>query len=666
MGFLVPLYLLGALAVALPVYLHLRRKPPKDTVEFGSIMFLRPTEFPPVKRSRRLENLPLLLLRCLALLLLAGLFARPFLGGGEEELGEAGRRTVVLLDTSASMKRDGLWDAARDEVSGLLDEAGPGDPVALLAFDGTPRTLVGFDDRDPALRGRTRELLDQSLEDLEPGWRGTNLGSALLAAAELLAEAAADEDAARDGRIVVVSDLQEGADLDAVAAAAWPSGIVVELRPVEASGSTNATLTAAPTSDPGSPLVRVSNDPASERQDFTLAVGERMLPALVAPGESRVIAIPPDSAEVVLEGDDQSFDNRLFLAPREAARLSLGFVGDGSPDDPDGPEYYFRRAFGRSDLLEPSFVDPLAGEDASIVAVARALEDDELAIVRERLEGGAGVLLVLTSADMAGTLGQLAGAGATPELGESAGDYALLEDIDFDHPALREFRDPRLRDFTAVHFWRHRTLPPDALPGAKVLAAFDDGSPAWLEVPVGRGRLFVMASGWHPQDSQLALSSKFVPLLYSILSAGEAAVGDSPGTLVGQPLPLFEDDRRVILPDGTERALDGAPVIAGEPGLFQIVGERASRRVAVNLPRSESALRPLAPAALEAVGVPLSAEARSAPEGDGTRRLRDREAEANQNLWRWAALGLLGLLLVESVVASRSGAREAAWEGAPS
>ena len=113
MNFLVPFYLLGALAVAVPIYLHLRRKPPKDSVEFSSLMFLRSTDYPPVKRSRHLENLPLLLLRCLALLLLAGLFARPFMSGDEEALESGQTRTVLLVDTSASMQRSGLWEAAQ-------------------------------------------------------------------------------------------------------------------------------------------------------------------------------------------------------------------------------------------------------------------------------------------------------------------------------------------------------------------------------------------------------------------------------------------------------------------------------------------------------------------------------------------------------------------------
>jgi hypothetical protein len=111
-SFLFPLYLAGAITIALPIYLHLRRKPPKDAVEFSTLMFLEPSKQQPIKRRSQLENLPLLLLRCLALLLLAAMFSRPFLAGGDKEGAAGQKRTVVLIDTSASLRRGELWNDA--------------------------------------------------------------------------------------------------------------------------------------------------------------------------------------------------------------------------------------------------------------------------------------------------------------------------------------------------------------------------------------------------------------------------------------------------------------------------------------------------------------------------------------------------------------------------
>ena len=70
MSFLAPLFLVGALAVAAPIIFHLIRRTSREKITFSSLMFLRPT-LPRVTRSSRLENIFLLLLRCLVLCLLA-------------------------------------------------------------------------------------------------------------------------------------------------------------------------------------------------------------------------------------------------------------------------------------------------------------------------------------------------------------------------------------------------------------------------------------------------------------------------------------------------------------------------------------------------------------------------------------------------------------------
>ena len=77
MNFLAPLFLLGALAVALPIALHLARRTARRRTVFSSLLFLRPTP-PRLTRRNRLEHRLLLLLRCLVIGLLAFGFARPF------------------------------------------------------------------------------------------------------------------------------------------------------------------------------------------------------------------------------------------------------------------------------------------------------------------------------------------------------------------------------------------------------------------------------------------------------------------------------------------------------------------------------------------------------------------------------------------------------------
>src|SRR5262245_34810547 len=116
MNFLAPLFLLGAFGIALPLVFHLIRRTTREQTPFSSLMFLQPTP-PRLTRRSKLEHILLLILRCAVLCLLAVGFARPFIKSNAPTLSgpAATKRVVVLVDTSASMRRANLWRTARDK-----------------------------------------------------------------------------------------------------------------------------------------------------------------------------------------------------------------------------------------------------------------------------------------------------------------------------------------------------------------------------------------------------------------------------------------------------------------------------------------------------------------------------------------------------------------------
>ena len=79
---------------------HLIRRSTRQRKEFSSLMFLNPTP-PRVTRKSRLEDLWLLLLRCLVIAALAFGFSRPFFRGNTATTGPT-KRVVLLIDNSAS------------------------------------------------------------------------------------------------------------------------------------------------------------------------------------------------------------------------------------------------------------------------------------------------------------------------------------------------------------------------------------------------------------------------------------------------------------------------------------------------------------------------------------------------------------------------------------
>jgi hypothetical protein len=245
-------------------------------------------------------------------------------------------------------------------------------------------------------------------------------------------------------------------------------------------------------------------------------------------------------------------------------------------------------------------------------------------------------------------------------------NYAMFAEIDFQHPLFAPFADPRYSDFTKIHFWKYRKLDLATVPGARVVAKFDSGAPALAEVPLGKGRLYILTSGWHPEDSQLAVSSKFVPLLWSLLEQSGGVASFSTQFNVGD---------RVTLPTGMTAAAVRAPgesngatleanttefAGASRPGVYELTGGAKPQRFAVNLDPNESRTTPLANDELEQLGLPVARLKTDAeiPIENKT-LLQGIETENRQKLWRWFIAATLAVLLAETALAGWTARRGA-------
>lgn len=688
MNFLAPLFLLGGLAVALPVVFHLIRRTTRERLPFSSLMFLQSTP-PRVTRRSRLEHILLLLLRCAVLGLLALGFARPFLERATPvALNAAPARLVVLVDTSASMRRSGLWAEARAQVAAALAKVAPADQVAVFTFDRQVRTLVSFEQWNAWNPAERASLATRAIEGVSPSWAATHLDQALITAAEALEDAARQEQPGGLRRILVVSDLQAGSHLHRLQGYEWPRGIEVVVQPVKARRPTNAGLHLVAEREDveraagEAPLrVRVDNSADARREQFQVgwarADGQLIpgagLEVYVPPGHSRVVAVPrmPDGADRLrLVGDDEDFDNIVWVVPAVAEQVQVLCLGATNAQDPAHGLYYLSRAFQQTRRQNVQVIVP--GPEAAAVTAQSSqvhlvianepLADAHFGLVQQALQQGRTVLWVMQSPAAAPWLSRLVGAGPIGVEEASTDRYALLADIDFGHPLFAPFADPRFSDFTKIHFWKHRRLATNNLPGARVVARFDNGDPALVQVPIGPGRLLILTSGWHPADSQLARSSKFVPLLYSLLEWSGAArprlaqyvVGDA----VSLPAHLVEPGHSLTVrrPDGATLALAPAQGTFNQtelPGIYTVSGARAPFRFAVNLAPEESKTAPAALEEWERFGVPLKLESDRAAQALAQRQavLRAAELENRQKLWRWLLLAALMVLVVETFLA---------------
>jgi len=718
MSFLYPLFLAGIAAVGLPIILHMIRRHTRKRVTFSSLMFLR-TTIPRFKNRSRLENLLLLILRCIILCLLAFGFSRPFFPReAAESRVRLGRRIVLLIDTSASMRRAGMWDRVISEARLVLEGVSQADRLCVMSFDESTKTLIGFEQWWALEPSQRASIVVEHISKLSPGWALTNLGNALVSAAESI-----EDDEVNDGqqttamrRVVLISDLQEGSNLEAMHAYEWPKETELVVKLVRCQGTTNAALQlvtdassgAAPTgrsgldgsADDSRRSIRITNSSDATAERFQLSWADetasstspsmrrrmtqsRAVDVYVPPGHSIVVRAPDradgsEARKLILTGDDHDFDNTLYLAPYLQQQVNILYIGDDDPNDSKEMLYYVRRAFGATGALKPHVISRPGNkaiaatdiESAHLIITADAINQENLVSLCRYLESGRTLLLVMKSIEDAKTLADIAGIETIESEEADVDRYAMLGQIEFKHPLLTPFSEPRFGDFTQIHFWKYRRINIEDLPDARVLARFDSGDPAWVELPVGKGSLLVFTCGWHPSDSQLALSSKFVPLLYSILEYGGVRTGQQSQYFVGDPVPIWihtlltgvphsikaGGSRAVSLqirkPNGSLVSLDAGQQVFTQtdlPGIYTIESSAGNQLFAVNLPAKECQTAAIPIEDLERFGVSFKQPSSVATEQTEQVRRHSSLAglEYEQKVWRWVFIALLAVSLIE-------------------
>lgn len=717
MSFLTPLFAAGMLALSLPILFHLIRRAPKGTRQFSTLMFLE-TSPPTLTRRSRLDHRLLLLLRALALAALVLAFTRPFL----REVAELNvfsrdlRRTAIIVDRSASLRRGDLWEQALAEAQAALGALNRQEDFAVYVFDDRVQTLVDFASIDAENAGTARnaqeaqarwesrrELARRQLEQLTPSWGGSDAGMALSLAADGLVAANQQEQSDARLQVVLITDRQRGLRLETLDGFEWPEQVEVDVRTLAAPGGSNASLELIADGDAESveiQRVRVTNEEDSAVDSFVLhwlddsgrVDHASQQTVYVPPGQSRVesmsLPVGEDAARfrrLELVGDDFDFDNTVFAIPPERAEYTILYAGTESADDPEGLRFYLTRTFVETpervvqiqswDGATP--VPELARGAIHFVVLTQNVAPEYWPRLMEFVSRGGTMLVVVRDESLRE---MLAAFFDHPGLQISEGrvkDYAMLAEVDFDDPLFSQFADPAYSDFTKIRFWKYRALDVESLGDVDVIARFDNEDPAVIARRVQRGRVIALASGWHPRDSRLALSSKFVPILETLLRGELDGQHTLESLTVHGTLELPADRGTpvtVVRPDGTEVALPADRRLFREletPGIYQVrtgaedaLAERDPDSVseggdglqefAVNLAAAEGRTALLPPELLEQRGVALGmAEVSEAAELERRRQMRDVELESEQQLWRWLLIAAAVLLISETWLAGR-------------
>src|SRR6185369_15294738 len=187
-----PWLLFGALAVAGPIWLHLRRRNERNVLRFSAVRFLQ-DHAQPRRSPLQLRDTWVLLLRVLAVLLIVAAFSWPYLH--RRNTLTVRESVVYILDNTLSHQANNGFKTDRNRIVEELGNAGPDVQLAVIELTSTPRVVASFGDDRAASR--------QKVQALEPSFQRGSYLAAFREANSLL-----DNSLTQKKRIALLADNQ--------------------------------------------------------------------------------------------------------------------------------------------------------------------------------------------------------------------------------------------------------------------------------------------------------------------------------------------------------------------------------------------------------------------------------------------------------------------------
>lgn len=640
---------LGAtLAASVPVLIHLLYRQRARKVNLGSLRFLRVVLKDRAHR-RRLRRWLLLALRVASMLLLAFMFARPYLRdrgalGSESEV-------VVLVDRSASMgarnSNSSAFGRAQEAAQRILRETPAGSAVQLAYFD----TLATSVAEPKAMAG-----------EQEVGFARGDLGQALGWARDVFSRSSRSQ-----RTLYLLTDMQRSG-LPTQPPRGFPRDVNVQVvdvgQPITRNLAIESVQVRGADLRPDVPVViraRVANLGPFDARDVTVRLS---LSGKDAPRElSQVVSVASMGQQVVEfsldslpagihEGyvelgdeDPLACDNRRWLA-FQARPASVVLLVDGAPaGSVYSQETYYLEAALRlriTDLgpartaYEPRRLEGREGwqlpdlDEVNVVVLVN-VASIEAAVVAELADfvSRGGNLLVF-GGDQVSHVGYAAlrEAGILPAQCRGPSDTATYRVATWDrrHAMLKVLSDAQHGDLRSVTFRRLTLWEPAQ--GGKVLASDQQEHALLIEGRLGKGSVLVFAPCADRDWGDWTTHRLFLPLVHQTLA------------YLTQRLP----ENAVVQTRSLAKGVNARPGITRREGRLTVrnIDPRESKLERMTLAEFRRGLK------LSRVNASPHAAA------DASNWQPPASVERPNELWRYLAWGLLVVLVGETFLANRT------------
>jgi hypothetical protein len=662
MGFLAPWFLAGLAAVGLPVYIHLLRRQTTTPRPVSSLMFFE-RGIQSSTRHRRLRYLLLFMLRALLMLLLALVFANPFL---RRSAAASDRLLLVAIDNSFSMRAGTRLADAKREALEVLATRKPSQPAQVMALGGELQVLTQPIKDAGALRA--------AVESIQPGDTHGNYGELGRGMRAMVETVHTPID------LHLFSDMQASNMPANFADMVMPGNVSLVLHPVVKALVPNWTVESvdAPGQLVDTKKARVlaviagHQTPAATRtvslviNGVVTATRKAEVPAdgrSTVTFESLDVPYGASRCEVKIDpADGFPADDSSSFAVKRADPERVLFVHQAG--DSRSPLYFgsaLAAAAQASFVLQPIIVGQAADVDpakyafvvlSDVASVPSLLENNLLRYV----QNGGSVLIAAGTSE--------ARRQRIPVFGESvvdahfytgAGNFSTVGQMDPSHPAMKDSAG-----WTDAKFYYASVVDAGH---SRVVARLADGTPLLLDKQIGQGHVLVFASGFDNVTNDLPLHPAFVPFVDQsarYLSSMEQLSG-------GRVVDSFVQLRSVTNEAGSQGATveivgpDGRRPLSlqeeataqsfklARAGFYQIrFANGRDALIAVNPDRRESGLDLIPEDVLK-----LWSGSGATDSGATQRAGATEEKKSTYSLWWWFMLLILVAAVAESLVASR-------------
>ena len=659
MGFFTPWFLAGAVAVGLPIWLHLLKKHKTTPLPFSSLMFFERRIQSSIKH-RRLRYLVLLALRMALILLIALAFAQPYVRQAAAPANRTGEVTVLAIDDSLSMRAGNRLDRAKQMARRMVAGLRPGQRAQVLSFGARVQAMSEVtDDRAPlsaAIDAIVPSDARTSFAELARSLRSIAQSIHLPLAVHLYS------DMQQTGMPANFNDLRLNAavrlephPLETKEAPNFAVENVVAPRRVYDNRKSRVLATIAGFGNTGN---------SKATRSVSLLLNHRVL-------ETKTVEVPENGratveflslevpygrnrGEVRIDSADAlaADDVFYFSVERTDPRHAL-FVHEG---DNSRDLLYFKAALEASG--QSAFeMDPATPEQTANLSPAKyafVVLSDVGALplafenqLREYVRGGGSVLIALGHMSVARARVPVTGdrIEETRYAGREGERFQTAAWLDRSHPSI--LKDDRWDD---VKFYQAiRVAPGDA----RVAARLTDQTPLLMDHQVGEGHVLVFASTFDNVANDFPLHASFVPFIQQTARYLGRLDDQPPSVLVGSFEELRDSKEKgsaveVVDPTGgrvlsLEEATQAQNIQFTSAGFYEIHRpNRADELVAVNADRHES---DLTPATAETLAL-WQNTAQGSSEGGGAAAAEQKPL----SLWWYVMLVVLALAVAESLL----------------